>query len=114
MRLELIVALVVLLAVGLGGVAIGRATATTGARPGAEAITAPDPAAAVVPSPLPGPTSSAAGAARAPATTPPACDAALTDADGAMSYMVGHITDQRLTQAIERFQTDRWACRHLK
>ncbi len=115
MVVELVAAVVVLLVVGLGGFAIGRSTASTSA--GAEEFVAPDRTESsgfVVPSPATRPlTSSAGGAATAQPQTPPACDAALQDADATISYMVGHITDQRLTQAIERLQTDRRACRHV-
>jgi hypothetical protein len=99
----LVAALLVLLAgVGTGGVAIGRTTAK--AAP-VETITITTGA----PSP---PTATNQGAVQA--RTPPACDAALTDADAAISYLIAHITDQRLSKALEQFQNDRRACRQVK
>jgi hypothetical protein len=96
----LVAALLVLLAgVGIGGVAIGRATAKA----------APVEAIATTPS---APPSSLVN--RSPARTPPACDAALNDADAAISYLIAHITDQRLSKALDQFQTDRRACRQVK
>lgn len=99
--LLLAAALVLLLGAGLGGVAIGRATAR--AAP-IETISTSAPA------PAPTVTSQAPAQTR----TPPACDAALTDADAAISYLIAHITDQRLSKALEQFQNDRRACRQVK
>ncbi len=103
----LLAALLVLLAgVAIGGVAIGRSTAKA----------APVESIATTPSGS-GPPTSPANPAPGQATqtkTPPACDAALTDADAAISYLIAHITDERLSKALGQFQTDRRACRQVK
>jgi hypothetical protein len=95
--------LLLLVATTVGGIAIGRATASPD-RTGLEAA---------VPSPPPGsstPTTSA-GSVVVREKTPDACDAALTNADAAVSYLVGNIRDQRLSQSMQRYQENRRACR---
>jgi hypothetical protein len=104
-RLGLAAAAMVLLlasAVG-GGIAIGRATASPDRHGGKGA----------------GPSATSASTA-APAPnlvvkerTPEACNAALSDADAAVSYLAGNIRDQRLTQSMLRYQEDRRACRQV-
>jgi len=102
-QLSLLVAalLMVLAGVGIGGVAIGRSTAKA----------APVETIATIP---PGPPASAVTRSPAQTRTPPACDAALNDADAAISYLIAHITDERLSKALNRFQADRRACRQIK
>jgi hypothetical protein len=102
-RLRLILATVLLLATAAAGIAIGRATASPG-RSGPETVAS-----------TPGAPSSSASTA-APGVviqekTPAACDAALADADAALSYLVGNIRDQRLSQSMQRYQEHRRACR---
>jgi len=101
-RVLLLVAAVVVLvlAAGVAGVAVGRSSAR--AAP-AETFTPsapapPTPATTIVNRTL----------------TPSACDAALQDADAAISYLIGHVTDQRLSKALNQFQNDRRACRQVK
>jgi hypothetical protein len=45
------------------------------------------------------------------APVPPACPAALGDADAAISYLVGHIRDQRLVTSLKQYQDHSRACR---
>jgi hypothetical protein len=97
--LSVAVGLLLLVAAAVGGVAIGRATAS------------PDRAAPQVTSPSPAPASTAPGAV---GKTPAACAAALADADQAFAYMLNNVQDQRLNQAIERYKRDRDACRAAK
>jgi hypothetical protein len=100
-RLNAVAVLILLLvATALGGIAIGRATASPERR---------SPQVAT-------PSSAASGSTAAPSVvvrekTPAACDAALADADAAVSYLVGNVRDQRLTQAMQSYQRNRRACR---
>jgi hypothetical protein len=95
--------LLLLVATGVGGIAIGRATAS----PDRKEPQAAPPAAST-------PGSSASTAAPGVVIkekTPEACDAALADADAAVSYLVGNVRDQRLSQSMQRYQENRRACR---
>jgi hypothetical protein len=90
-----------LVATTVGGIAIGRATASPEpARPGA----AVPPAAPTTPG-------TAAPVVVIKEKTPEACNAALSDADAAVSYLVGNIRDQRLSDSMQRYQQNRRACR---
>jgi hypothetical protein len=90
--------LALLVATSAGGIAVGRATAPD--RPGAPARPASSPAT---------PGTATPGAVP---KTPPACNAALTDADAAIAYLVaGNVRDDRLTKAIKDYQLHRKACR---
>lgn len=102
-RLGLVVAAIALLvATSVGGVAVGRATAPD--RSGAPAGPASSPATP----------STAAPGAVTKQKTPAACDAALSDADAAFSYLVGNVRDDRLTKAMQNYQQNRRACRALR
>jgi hypothetical protein len=95
--------LLLLVATGAGGIAIGRATASPDHK-GPQTAT---PAAST-------PGSSASTAAPGVVIkekTPEACDAALSDADAAISYLVGNVRDQRLSQSMQRYQENRRTCR---
>jgi hypothetical protein len=97
----LLVALVALLlvATSAGGIAIGRATApdeTSGS--GASAGTPATP-------------STAAPGVVIKEKAPAACDAALSDADAAISYLVGNVRDDRLSRSMQSYQQNRRACR---
>jgi hypothetical protein len=89
--------LALLVATSVGGIAVGRATAPD--RSGAPARPASAPAT---------PSTAAPGAAP---KTPPACDAALSDADQALAYLIGNVHDDRLTRVIQSYQQHRRACR---
>ncbi len=102
-RLTAAVMLLLLLATAVGGIAIGRATASPD-RGGPGTAT---PAAST---PLSTP-STAAPDVVIQEKTPAACDAALAAADAAVSYLVGNIRDQRLTQSMQSYQQNRRACR---
>ena len=102
-RLTAAVMLLLLLATAAGGIAIGRATASPD-RGGPGTAT---PAAST---PLSTP-STAAPDVVIQEKTPAACDAALAAADAAVSYLVGNIRDQRLTESMQRYQQNRRACR---
>ncbi len=102
-RLTAAVMLLLLLATAVGGIAIGRATASPD-RGGPGTAT---PAAS---RPLSTP-STAAPDVVIQEKTPAACDAALAAADAAVSYLVGNIRDQRLTQSMQSYQQNRRACR---
>ncbi|HZD74813.1 MAG TPA: hypothetical protein VE776_13185, partial [Actinomycetota bacterium] len=91
-----------LVAIAVGGIAIGRATASPDQRPRA----GPPTTGTATPS-----ASTATPGATGKQKVPAACDAALADADAALSYLVGGIRDQRLTQAMQRYQEHRRACR---
>jgi hypothetical protein len=91
--------LLLVVATAVGGIAIGRATAS------------PEPKNPRVATPSSAPGSTAAPGAVVREKTPAACDAALDDADAALSYLVGNVRDQRLTQAMQNYQRDRSACR---
>jgi hypothetical protein len=98
-RVGLLVAVVALLlaATSAGGIAIGRATApasTGGASPGTPATP-----------------STAAPGVVIKEKAPAACDAALSDADAAISYLVGNVRDDRLTKSMQSYQQNRRACR---
>jgi hypothetical protein len=105
-RLGLVAAGIVLLLLltTAGGIAIGRATANT------------EPSAANAPAASP---SSTPGTSTPPTTAPPrvvfktpaACDAALSDADAALSYLVGNVRDKRLNKSMQSYQQNRKACR---
>lgn len=93
---------VLLLLTVTGGIAIGRATAEPG-----DAIRS-----ASGPSTNPGTSVPPTTAAQSVVfKTPAACDAALSDADAALSYLVGNLRDSRLTKAMQRYQRNRKACR---
>jgi hypothetical protein len=103
-RVGLLVGAMVLLlvATAVGGIAFGRATAN------------PDRIVRdVARSSIPTPSTPASGAPIVVVRekTPAACDAALSDADAAVSYLVGNIRDQRLSQSMQRYQQNRRACR---
>lgn len=98
-RVGLLVALVALLLVvtSAGGIAIGRATApdqTGGTSAGTPAT----------------PSTAAPGVVNKE-KAPAACDAALSDADAAISYLVGNVRDDRLTRSMQSYQQNRRACR---
>jgi hypothetical protein len=99
-RLNAVLVLLLLVATAVGGIAIGRATASPERR---------SPRVATPSSPAPG--SAAAPSVVVREKTPAACDAALADADAAVSYLVGNVRDQRLTQAMQSYQRNRRACR---
>jgi len=100
---EVVGALVLVVVAGLGGVAIGRASAS------------PDrvDASAIRPTPTPSVTSQASPPtdSRKLLAAAASCLSALDDADAAISYLVGDIRDERLSQAIQHYQADRRACR---
>jgi hypothetical protein len=100
-RVGVLVAVVALLlvATSAGGIAIGRATAPdqTGGS-GASAGTPATP-------------STAAPGVVIKEKAPAACDAALSDADAAISYLVGNVRDDRLTKSMQSYQQNRRACR---
>jgi hypothetical protein len=89
--------LALLVATSVGGIAVGRASA-------------PDPSGASdrPASSLATPSTAAPGAAP---KVPPACDAALSDADQAIARLVANIHDDRLTKALQDYQQHRRACR---
>jgi hypothetical protein len=87
-----------------GGIAVGRATAD----PGRGAADAQGAATSSIPGTSTLPTTAS------PAVvfkTPAACDAALSDADAALSYLVGNVRDDRLTKSMQSYQQNRKACR---
>jgi hypothetical protein len=88
-------AIALLVAISVGGFAIGRATAPN--RTGTPATPAT-------------PTTATPGLVTKE-KTPAACDAALADADAAISYLVGNVRDERLSKAIQSYQQNRKACR---
>jgi hypothetical protein len=92
---------VLLLLAVMGGMAIGRATAGPGAANRS----------AAGPSTNPGTSAPPTTGSNVVSTTPAACDAALSDADAALSYLVGDIHDSRLTKAMQSYQRNRKACR---
>jgi hypothetical protein len=102
-RLTAAVMLLLLVATAAGGIAVGRATASPD-RGGPGTAT---PAAST---PLSTP-STAPPDVVIQEKTPAACDAALAAADAAVSYLVGNIRDQRLTESMQRYQQNRRACR---
>lgn len=59
---------------------------------------------------LPTPTSTA-GVVMIKEKTPAACDAALADADAAISYLVHNVRDDRLSKSMQSYQQHRRACR---
>jgi hypothetical protein len=99
--LTVAVAVALLAATAVGGIAIGRATASPDQRPRADTPATGTPA----------PSASTAAPGVVKEKTPAACDAALADADAALSYLVGNVRDQRLTEAMQRYQEHRSACR---
>jgi hypothetical protein len=100
-RAGLLVTLVALLLVvtSAGGIAIGRATAPD--QTGGSGTSAGTPATP----------STAAPGVVIKEKAPAACDAALSDADAAISYLVGNVRDDRLTQSMQSYQQNRRACR---
>jgi hypothetical protein len=95
--------IVLLLALTIaGGIAIGRATAN--AEPGA----ADAPASSSIPGTSSPPTTTSLSVVF---KTPAACDAALSDADAALSYLVGNVRDDRLSRSMQSYQRNRKACR---
>jgi hypothetical protein len=96
-RAGLVAAMAVLLvATAIGSIAVGRATA-----PNRSSI-----AGRISPTP-----STTTPGMAIKEKTPAACNAALADADATISYLVGNIGDQRLVQAMQRYQQTRRACR---
>jgi hypothetical protein len=95
-RVGLLVGVMALLlvATSVGGVVIGRATAPDRPAP-------PGPATPSTATPGVVPKEKA----------PAACEAALADADAAVSYLVGNVRDDRLSQALQSYQQNRKACR---
>jgi len=104
-RVGIMVGAMLLLLVGtaVGGITIGRATASPD-RTGLEAAVPPPTSGSSTPT-------TAARSVVIREKTPDACDAALADADAAVSYLVGNIRDQRLSQSMQRYQENRRACR---
>lgn len=103
---EVVGALVLVVVAGLGGIAVGRASAPHGRLD----------VSAISPAPTPGAPSALSGG------TPPAtreqllastasCLSALDHSDAAISYLVGNIRDDRLSKSIQQYQTDRRVCR---
>jgi hypothetical protein len=100
---EVVGGLVLLVVAGLGGAAIGRA----GGSPDRVDVSATRPALTPsVTSRASSPTDS-----RKLLASMASCLSALDDADAAISYLVGDIRDERLSQAIQHYQADRRACR---
>jgi hypothetical protein len=54
---------------------------------------------------------STAGVVMIKEKTPTACDAALADADAAISYLAGNVRDERLSKALQGYQQNRRACK---
>ncbi len=102
---EVVGALILVVAAGFGGIAIGRSSVAHGR---GDLSGAPPPA---------------ASSATAPSSTNPStirgqilasvapCLSALDNSDAAISYLVGNIRDDRLSKSIQQYQVDRQACR---
>lgn len=89
--------LALLVATSVGGIAVGRATA-------------PDPSGASD-RPASSPATPSTATPGAAPKVPPACDAALSDADQAIARLVANIHDDRLNKALQDYQQHRRACR---
>jgi hypothetical protein len=89
--------LALLVATSVGGIAVGRATA-------------PDPSGAPH-RPASSPATPSTAAPGAAPKVPPACDAALSDADQAIALLVANVHDNRLSKALQDYQQHRRACR---
>jgi hypothetical protein len=103
---EVVGALVLVVVAGLGGIAIGRASAPQDRLDVSAISTAPTPGAA-----------SALSSGTTPTTrdqilaSTASCLSALDHSDAAISYLVGNIRDDRLSRSIQQYQVDRRVCR---
>ena len=101
---------VVMLAIAVGlfsaGVMVGAVLAGGSREPARQAVAA---VTSLAPSVTAVPTT-----APARQVSPPACAAAIDDADAVISYLVSNVRDQRLTRYLQRYRAASGACRRAR